>query len=76
MIIEYRVGSNPSTVKRTYKDISNVITRGNVMRLEGVIPTELDVETGYVTKWAQSYFIAAICLAPGEYLERIDVPRD
>jgi hypothetical protein len=83
MIIEYRVSESakmlskpPSYAKRTYKDVTNIeTTRGGVTHLTGTIPAELD-DKGTFVKWAQTYFIAAICLAPGEYLERVDLPRD
>ena len=81
MIIEYRrtpaKSGDTSIVLRTYKDVNNVeTTGGSVTYLTGVIPAEVNPDNGDLVRWAQSYLIAAIKLAPGEYLERVDVPRD
>ncbi len=89
MIIEYRCESgfaeNPpharsSRVKRTYKDVTDMeTTRSGVTYLTGIIPAEMDMkepEYPKFVRYAQTYVIAAINLAPGEYLERVDLPRD
>lgn len=87
MIIEYRISdsahmcSKPvSYVKRTYKDVTSIETaRGGVTYLHGIIPAEVDTtekEYPRFIRYAQNYVIAAIHLAPGEYLEVVDVPRD
>jgi hypothetical protein len=34
------------------------------------------IDRGDIVHWAQFFLIAAINLAPGEYLERVDVPHD
>lgn len=83
MIIEYRTGTGrydrPSRVLRTYTDVDRVeTTRGGVTYLYGLIPAEIDTTVDHfkVTRYAQNFLIAAINLAPGEYLEVVDVPRD
>ena len=74
MIIEYLY--NDRCVKHTYKNVTNVETGGGkVTCLYGTTPAELDKD-GRLTQYARPFFIAAINLAPGEYLERVDVPRD
>jgi hypothetical protein len=77
MIIEYRFGSNPSTVIRTYKDVENISRdTGDTVHLFGKTKLHNErIETSY-TPYYQNYFIAAIHLAPGEYIERVDLPRD
>lgn len=67
MIIEYRYGSNPSVVKRTYKDVKYVRRdTGNTVLLSGI-------RSGKPGKPSlEEYFIAAIHLGTGEYLEGID----
>ena len=90
MIIEYRmtpfeyskgnmVRSTPSVVKRTYKDVNSVHQNGSVTYLDGLIPPVIDTtkpEYPIFREFAKSFLIAAIHLAPGEYLEVVDVPRD
>jgi len=77
MIIEYRqkdeAGKVTSRVLRTYKDVTSIETaKGGATYLYGSTPAEDGVKYSY----ARPFFIAAINLAPGEYLERVDVPRD
>jgi hypothetical protein len=79
MIIEYRSdGVSRSLVKRTYKDVHEVSTcNAGITHLRGLIPAVMDPEKNFeYVRYAQTFFIAAINLAPGEYLECVDVPRD
>jgi len=81
MIIEYRMTANydgrpTSRVLRTYKDVKAVETaKGGVTYLQGIKPAEFD-ENLTVIEYARLFLIVAINLAPGEYLEVVDVPRD
>jgi hypothetical protein len=80
MIIEYRYGDYRDTktcsrVLRVYMDVNTVEYKGNMVGLYGLIPPVVD-ERGYFTAYAQPYLIAIINLAPGEYLERFDLPKD
>jgi hypothetical protein len=56
-------------------DVNTVEYKGNMVGLYGLIPPVVD-ERGYFTAYAQPYLIAIINLAPGEYLERFDLPKD
>jgi hypothetical protein len=82
MIIEYRYTDRThveckSRVLRTYKDVNTVKQNINVTYLYGLVPAKADLSNlGYYTEYAKSFLIAAIRLAPGEYLEVVDVPRD
>lgn len=79
MIFTYRFGYNPSNIKRTYKDVTSVeFSKAGIAVLFGTIPAVYDAEAKpwVVIRYAQNYTIAAINLAPGEYLEREDLPRD
>jgi hypothetical protein len=84
MIIEYRKTDRPggslavaSKVLRTYKDVTAVRhgTGDATVFLYGTTPPLVD-EKGVCTTYAYEFFIACIHLAAGEYLERVDVPRD
>jgi len=74
MIFEYRGHG----IKRTYKDVTNVETKkGGVTYLFGTTPAEMDYSSNQsYPVYLQLYAIAVINLAPGEYLERVDLPRD
>lgn len=78
MIIEYRKTNGAdhfSRVLRTYKDVSNIdYSHTGLAILYGVTPAEMD--EAVIVKYAQVYIIAVIKLADGEYLERVDLPRD
>jgi hypothetical protein len=78
MIIEYRTGtSTGSRVLRTYKDVTAVHTDRNVTYLRGTTRVvDNGVEETYLRRYDYQFLIAAINLAPGEYLEVVDVPRD
>lgn len=86
MIIEYRMNSFNSAMQysrilRTYKDVTHVRQAEKVTYLYGTIPAVVDPKTPVDlplrnSRWAEEYIIAAINLAPGEYLERVDLPRD
>ena len=81
MIIEYRqndpkLTNHSSRVLRTYKDVAFLRrdTGNNTVHLIGV---RLDPDhAAMVRYYPEEFFIACIHLAPGEYLERVDVPRD
>ena len=83
MIIEYRMNTyraklQYSRVLRTYKGVTNVQQNGNTTYLTGTIPAVVDTRAPTLSyiRYAQTFLIAAIHLAPGEYLEVVDVPRD
>jgi hypothetical protein len=81
MIYEYRKTSyrgadHFSRVLRTYKDVKSVeYPKAGMVVLTGILPEEVD-SNGSFTRWAQMYTIAAIQLGEGEYIERVDLPRD
>jgi hypothetical protein len=76
MIIEYRqndpkLTNHSSRVLRTYKDVAFLRRdTGDTVHLYGVQKKDW---RGHYTLCTP---IACIHLAPGEYLERVDVPRD
>lgn len=78
MIIEYRKTNNDtnhSVVLRTYKDVHSVqFENSGVAQIYGLTPAKFD--NGFIKEYAQAYIIAAIKLQEGEYLERVDLPRD
>lgn len=89
MIIEYRFSENKggtfdinrSVVKRTYKDVTRfettqaglVVLYGTKKFAEG---TQEPVPLSYRGLYSMDFIITIVNLAPGEYLERVDVPRD
>jgi hypothetical protein len=85
MIIEYRtgmtgIGALPSRVLRTYKDVTKVHQSGRITYLYGTElwrdPNPVTTKHPFDYSYGQPFLIAAINLAPGEYLEVVDVPRD
>lgn len=80
MIIEYRQNdtkliNHSSRVLRTYKDVRSVTTTAGMTYLRSFAPAEINGD-GVLVKHSEYYLVAVIHLAPGEYLERVDVPRD
>lgn len=83
MIIEYRTTVYSARILRTYKDVKNVQQDNDVTYLYGRTK-EIFVDTtsngekmgDYSFHHSEPFLIAAINLAPGEYLEVVDVPRD
>lgn len=84
MIIEYRTTAyraelQDSRALRTYKDVNEVHQNDRVTYLYGLAPANIDLSNPKYPKfreYAKPFLIAAIHLAPGEYLEVVDVPRD
>jgi hypothetical protein len=83
MIIEYRqndpkLTNHSSRVLRTYKDVAYVRRdTGDTVHLIGqYISTDPDRNIPLAYRFTGEFFIACIHLAPGEYLECVDVPRD
>jgi hypothetical protein len=78
MIIEYRYTDYSATPKPcprvlvTYRDVNTIECKGSTAVLFGLTPAVTD-ERGQcqLITYAQSYLIAIIHLAPGEYLERV-----
>jgi hypothetical protein len=72
MVIEYRTYSGrsdyPYRVLRTYENVAIVCTNSGVTYLRGIKYN--------LPSCPQQFLIAAIRLAPGEYLEVVDDTRD
>jgi hypothetical protein len=87
MIVEYRCTdrldkyNTNSKVLRTYKDVTRFSRDGNFISLYGtekwIETTSPQENTSYHRGfYDHDYVIVIINLAPGEYLERVDLPRD
>jgi hypothetical protein len=83
VIIEYRTTVYSARILRTYKDVTNVQEGNGVTYLYGrtkeifVDLTSKGEKMGdYSFHHSEPFLIVAINLAPGEYLEVVDVPRD
>ncbi len=85
MIIEYRARkfnsldtcTPHSEVLRTYKDVTTVQTSAaGVTYLRGTRSGNSEKINSYMCWYDYQFLIAAINLAPGEYLEVVDLPRD
>lgn len=70
MIIEYK--DKHGELVATFQNVDAVeTTRGGVTYLHGLTPADIDGQ-GILHRYAQPFLIAAINLAPGEYLEVVN----